>query len=553
MLRPAQFLRNETLAAAITANPARLSLVLVLLWLIPGLVGHDPWKTEEAQNIAIVAHLLHSGDWVLPMLAGEPYLATPVLAYLSSALTAMLFSPVLPLHDGARIAGAVFMALTFFFTALAGKELLGGNRGWLAALLLLGCVGMLVRGHQPLAEIAQLSGFALGLYALVLSARRPALAGLWLGLGLGTAFCATGMVEPLMFCLVMLLLPAACARWRTRGYLVTLAIGLVVASPIALAWPLALYGRSPALFSQWFWVENMARLQGIFAGGLYASRFARLEVLSWFAWPAWPFAMWALWSERRRVPVKPEIIFPALTFVVFLVFVIALGENSDLLGLPLLLPLSLLAAASFDKVERGAGNAFYWFAIMIFTFFAFVAWFYWTAADIGVPTRLWKHLMKLQPEYNSEGRWFPIGFAVLVTGAWLFLLFNIKRCAERPAIVWAAGITLIWALVGSLLIRYIDTGRTYRGVFGQLAKALPDKHGCIIGQSLGEPQRALLYYFGKVTTLRHNRPGKKPECNLLIVQDDWKHRDRADDSWDLLWEGRRPGDKKERFRLYQKR
>ncbi|MFN0039042.1 MAG: ArnT family glycosyltransferase [Burkholderiales bacterium] len=552
MLPFAQLLRHERLATAITDHPVRLAVFLSVLWLIPGLVGHDPWKTEDAQNIAVVLHLLRSGDWLVPMLAGEPFLTSPNLIYLSSALTATLFSPVLPLHDGARIAAGFYMALTLLFTSMAGRELLGGNKGYLAALLLLGCVGILVRGHEPLAEVAQLSGFAMGIYALVLSARRPAVAGIWLGLGLGISIFATGFVEPLMFGITLLALPAVSARWRTRGYLLTLTIGVGVMLPLALAWPLLLHNHSPRLFTQWFWVENVGRLQGIFLTGIFDSRYSNLEVLSWFAWPAWPFALWALWSERRNIQSKPEIVFPATMFVVFLAFVIALGEKSDLLGLPLLLPLSLLAAASFSTVRRGAGNAFYWFAIMAFTFAAFVIWFYWMAADVGVPARLWKHLMKLQPAYQSDGRAFAIAFAALVTAGWFFLLFNVKRSAERPVIIWAAGITLMWALVGSLLLRYIDTGRTYRGVFGQLVKALPARHGCVAGQSLGGPQRALLYYFGNLVTVPHNRPGKNPDCQFLITQDTPSRPVRVGENWVLLWEGNRPRDRKERYRLYQK-
>ena len=110
---------------------------------------------------------------------------------------------------------------------------------------------------------------------------------------------------------------------------------------------------------------------------------------------------------------------------------------------------------------------------------------------------------------------------------------------------------MLWALVALLLVRYIDTGKTYRAVFTQLSQALPVSHGCIYSQSLREPQRAMLHYFGNILTVRLEKPGKRPDCDLLIIQDNSKSPTHLDNSWKLIWEGRRPGDKVERYRLYR--
>jgi 4-amino-4-deoxy-L-arabinose transferase-like glycosyltransferase len=216
MLRPAQLLRSEIIATHISANPVTLAVVLCVAWILPGLIGHDPWKPDEAQIFGVVYQILKDGDWVVPMLAGEPYLNKPPLIYLTAVLTTALFSPVLPLHDGARIAAGIYIALALSFTALAAKELYGPTKSWVAALMLLGCGGLLLRGHQLLADNALLAGLAMGLYAIAMSARRPLIAGLWLGTGLGVCFLAEGLVEPVMLLLTMIVLPAVSPHWRTR-------------------------------------------------------------------------------------------------------------------------------------------------------------------------------------------------------------------------------------------------------------------------------------------------------------------------------------------------
>ena len=551
MLRPAHLLRSEKIAAHITDNPVTLTVLLCIAWILPGLVGHDPWKPDEAHTFGIVYQLLKDGDWVVPMLAGEPYVDKPPLIYLTAALTGTLFSWLLPLHDGARLAAGVYMALTFLFISLTAKELYGPSKGWVAALMLLGCGGLLLRGHQLLADTALVAGLSISLYALALSVRRPLIAGLWLGTGLGICIFSEGLVEPVMLLLTMVLLPIVSPHWRTRHYLITVLLGLLVATPWALIWPFLLEARSPQLFEKWFWINNVERLKGIFVFTQNEDYFYYGNVLPWFAWPAWPFAIWSLWAGGRAGLPKPGTVLPIVAFAAFFLFLSIIGEGRDVYGMPLLLPISLLAVASFETLKRGAANLYYWFAIILFTFFAVVGWFYWTAIDIGVPTKLWKHMMDMQPGYQTGGRAFMVMLAALFTIAWLVLLFNIKRRPERPVITWAVGITMIWALVALLLIRYIDTGKTYRTVFTQLAQALPPSHGCIYSQSLGEPQRAMLHYFGNILTVRLEKPGKRPDCDLLIIQDKWKFPAHAGGAWKLIWEGRRPGDKLERFRLYQ--
>ena len=77
----------------------------------------------------------------------------PPLFYMTAALFAKLFSPLLPLHDGARLASGFYTALTLLFTGLAGRELFGSGRGWAAAIILIGCLGMLVRAHQLITDL----------------------------------------------------------------------------------------------------------------------------------------------------------------------------------------------------------------------------------------------------------------------------------------------------------------------------------------------------------------------------------------------------------------
>jgi 4-amino-4-deoxy-L-arabinose transferase and related glycosyltransferases of PMT family len=95
------------------ALPFGWFLLLTAAYLLPGLIGHDPWKQDETYIFDIVYGMLHSHDWVIPRLAGEPFMEKPPLYYWLAAGLAQGLSRWLPLHDGARLASGVFMAVTF--------------------------------------------------------------------------------------------------------------------------------------------------------------------------------------------------------------------------------------------------------------------------------------------------------------------------------------------------------------------------------------------------------------------------------------------------------
>ncbi len=552
MLRPEHLLRYDKLAAWLTDHPISFTVAICGIWILAGLIGHDPWKPDEAQTFGAVYRLLETGSWIVPLLAGEPYLERPPLAYLVAAAAAVMFSPLLALHDAARLATGLWMALVIFVTAHTARELFGGNRNWLAGLMLLGCGGLLLRGHQLTSDVALLSGIAIGLYGLAVAPRRPHVAGLWLGVGVSVAILSSGLFEPLMLVLTALGMVIVSPLYRTPAFARCVGVALLIAVPASLIWPLLLHAQSPELFSEWFWVENLARIADLFRLSLREDYFYYLSILPWFAWPVWPFAMWSLWVAGRDGLSRREVQLPVVAFVVFFLFLSLAGEARDIHGLPLLLPLALLASMAFSQLPRGALNAYYWFTIMVATFFCLVAWLYFSAVEWGVPRRLADRMLDMQPAYVPQVHPLIVVLALLFTLAWLVLAFNVKRTPERPVILWAAGLTTVWTLVALLLVNWIDTGKTYRAVAAELAAALPAERGCIFSQGLGESQRATFDYFSQITTLRLEKPGERPQCDWLITQDNWNQLQVVGVPWELVWEGRRPGDRQERYRLYRR-
>lgn len=522
-----------------------LIAVLCVAWILPGLIGHDPWKPDEAQTFGVVYDLLRSGDWVVPHLAGEPFLADPPLFYLTAAATSHLFGSFLPLHDAARLATGLYMAIAFVFCGCAGREINGRTRGALAMLLLLGSFGLVVRSHQLISGIAALAGFAMSYYGCAL-ARRTRWGGFWLGTGMGVVFLSQGTLQLAVILLIAGLAPLVHRSWRTSAYWQSCLIALVCALPWVSIWPLALYSRSPEFFHTWIDLEIFERIRASRDTPLYY-----VNLLPWYGWPLWVLGLWSLWRAKQKNALDDTVALPLLGFAVTLVALSVAADQRELYALPLLVPLALLATPAIETLRRGAANAWYWFSIMGFTFFIIVGWFYWCALELGVPAQLHQHLHSLQPGYPPGFRLLPFVLGACYTVAWFVVVAFAKRTPQRPAIIWAAGVTVIWALIAILFVGWVDTGKSYRSVMLSLHSAMPKQYRCMASSGLGDAQRAMLEYYTGTITRRVEDHEDTGSCDLLLVQAHPSEDGGAARGWRKVWEGQRPGDRSERYYLYR--
>ncbi len=531
--------------------PRPLLILLALAWLLPGLVGREPWKPDEAYSFGLVYHILQTGDWIVPTLAGEPFMEKPPLFYLTAALFAKLFSGVLPLHDGARLATGFYMALALFATALTARELYG--RVTTAVLALLACLGLAPLAHLLITDMALLAGLALGLYGFALGLRRNIVGGLCLGTGAGIAFLAKGLIGPGLLGLVVLLLPTLSPAWRKRAYFQSLAAAAVAALPWLLVWPIALYLRSPELFMTWLWDNNLGRFFGFERLGPRNDPFFYFYTLLWFAWPSWLLAAWTLWSGGPAGLKRPSTLLPLAALATMLAVLSVAADGREVYALPLLLPLALLAAPALDTLPRPAATGLYGLGIVAFFVVAAGLWLAWAAVEHGVPATLAAALAEQQPGYTPATGVGAVTVAIVYSIGGLAALYATRRSALRPLLAWVLTTALLLGLAMTLLLPWLDAGKAYRGAFTSLKQTLPADYRCVASEGLGEPQRAMLHYY---TGLQTHRPGTLPAagCDLLLAQEKADElRQMNEREWKLLWQGARPGDTSERFRLFRRR
>ncbi|WP_300454307.1 glycosyltransferase family 39 protein [Accumulibacter sp.] len=528
--------------------PSGLTLaVLLVLYIFTGLVGHDPWKNDDAVTIGLVHDIVTNGNWLTPSLAGRPYPDAP-LYYWMAALGGHAFSWLLPTHEGARLASGVCTLLALAFMLLAARELHGREQAPAAPLLLAGSIGFLFHAHEAQPMLAALTAHAAAYWGLALLSRKPALGAAYFGSALGLGFLANGLAPMLP------LLPVAIVvAWRSsprRQQWLLLLGSLLLAFALAGAWQLALLANAPDYLSA-FWRNELMQMRGNLQPLLNLWGF--LTMLTWYAWPALPLAGWTLWAKRRQLST-PALALPILAFLITLVGISYSFPARSAPALLFLPPLVLLAVPGVTSLRRGAANAFDWFGMITFSLCAGLVWIAWSAIIFGWPARLAQQASRLEPGFVGAFSLLGASLALLASLVWCWLIVTSPRSPMRGITHWMAGLTLFWLLIATLLMPWIDHGKTYRPMSASLAMALPKEHNCIASANLADSLLASLDYFEGIRTLAA-RSAAGARCDLLLIhglpKDGWP---TVSDGWRKIWEGGRPSDRRdsEKLRLYRR-
>ena len=565
-------------AAATLALPRWALFALGLLYILPGLIGREPWKNDDAASFGIMWTMAHGTwqDWLWPNIAG---LSTPdegPLAFWLGALCIKLFGWLLGDVLAARVSTVgIFLAgvlslwyatfhlgrrqdaqpLRLAFGGQPEPDDFGRTLADAAVLIYLGCLGLLLHSHETTPDALQVSMTAFLLYRTVRYVEKPSLRNATLsGLAIGLMTLSGGWIAPV--CLMLALF--ACTRFlaqpamlavRDLGAMIAVG-GAVTALWLLPAQALEPYHQQPLnAWLGWNW------LQLDWPGWHAVKFFFRVGV--WFLWPAWPFAGWAVWAWRRQRGAL-HIVVP-LSFVVMGVLLTLFNPQPDQGQLLVLLPpLAIMAAFGLLTMKRGAINAIDWFSVMALTLCAAVIWIFYFAKLLGWPAKAAKNVLKLVPGYTPELGWIAFFVALAATLGWFVLVH--WRVSRRPAVLWRAvvlssgGFILIWILSVTLFLPELNYGKSYASVARQIADKLPAGAHCI-ETNVGPAQRASFAFYGQLPFVGV----EGGRCELLLLQDSIKARDNREiqpqhrgKQWVLLWEGRRPADRQERFRLYRR-
>jgi 4-amino-4-deoxy-L-arabinose transferase-like glycosyltransferase len=504
-----------------------------------------------------------SGDWIVPTLAGGPFMEKPPIFYLTAAGFVKLCSPWLQPHDAARLASAFYMLLTMLFMGLAARELFGKDHISPTLLLLIGSVGLQVTAHKLITDNALVAGVSAAIYGFALCGRRPVVGGFWIGTGAGLGFMAKGLLAPGLIALIAVALFVFFRDWRNKITPRVRIAAYVAVLPWFVIWPAALYSRSPALFQEWFLFQNLGRFFGVsFVGREFTPLFYFMH-LPWFALPSLPIALWAAWHYRGEWKEHAGTQLPLVMFLVMLTVFSLSSSIRNIYALPLLLPLSLLAAMGCESMPERAKTVMNRIALVLFGLLAAVLWIGWIINLKGALLPLARWLHHAQPDYVPAFSGLLFTIAGIYTIMWIFAIVLSSRYAHFYLMNWTAGIVLVWGLLMTIWLPWMDVGSSFRPQFMSLREHIPARGHSVMTLGLGESENALLeYYTGVMPRPIMDKPehvilasiaknsnelsgifefNRNLSCDWLLVQNIGEREALPPGAdWEPVWEVRRP-------------
>ena len=271
-----------------------------------------------------------------------------------------------------------------------------------------------------------------------------------------------------------------------------------------------------------------------------------LKNLLWFAFPALPLAVWSFSRGQWKQQDWGVLAGVWLTLLGVLLCVEPIQYQDNLIWL--LPPLALLGAAKLDSLRRGAAAFLNWFGIMTFGLFALFLWLGFLAMNFGFPAKLAERAAYFSPYFVPDIDTMPMLVASLFTPLWLWAITR-KHVKGRQAVTnWAAGMTLVWALLMTLFLPWLDAAKSYRPVVEHMQAALPTdfaaQQACIQIEPAAKTIRLAWGEYSDLPLRLNDRT-----CRYRLIQ---THKQaNPPEGWQTVWQGGRPRNREEWFMLLE--
>ncbi|MCX6348313.1 MAG: glycosyltransferase family 39 protein [Candidatus Aureabacteria bacterium] len=122
-------------------------IVLCLLPLLFGVHGHQPWTPDKPREAEIARGMAEDGPWLIPHLAGRPFVEKPPLYYWAATLMVRAAGGTVAAATAVRMVSAWSAAATLLLLWIVGRSILGARRAVIALVILATSYGFVLAAH----------------------------------------------------------------------------------------------------------------------------------------------------------------------------------------------------------------------------------------------------------------------------------------------------------------------------------------------------------------------------------------------------------------------
>lgn len=539
--------------------PRPALLLCCALWLVPGLVGRDPWRQTDVTSFGIMLAMAQDrSSWWTPSIGGVAIDAALLPHWIGALAIQWLGGWAGPVMAVRMTYGAILLCTmaciwyaTFHLARTEAAQPLpmpfGGEAPPVdyaraladgALLAFIATLGLLQLGHETTSELLQMAAGSVFIWCVAASPWRQVTPRLALMLCLpvmaGSGAPGLAVATGVAGCII-------CARSGYPG--ARKLVPWLVASLVAAA-------STATALGAWRWRFGLELS--------WAQAWLILREWVWFLWPVWPLALWTAWRWRAQGS-RRHVALP-LTMAGCAVAGSVLGGGDDRVLMLAVPGMAILAAFALPTFKRQGAAAIDWFSIFFFSATALFIWFMYLAMHTGWPAKPAANVAKLARGYVPEFSLIALCMALVGTLAWLALVRWRTRRQVHPLwksmVLPAGGIVLCWMLLMTLWLPLLDYARSYRPVVVGLLPALRtvSPQGCIAVQGASPSLVASLEVFSGLRYDARPDAGTRSECAALIqvARGARQQLPEAPPGWRLVTTVTRPTDREEKIGVYHR-
>jgi len=237
--------------------------LLCLLTLVLGVENHDLWTPDEPREAAIALEMANGSDWLIPRLAGVPFVEKPPLYYWLSGGTILLSENLISPTAAARGLSALAAAGCLVMLYLTCRPCLGKKSALAAVLILTTSYGLWRGAHWIIIDTLLSFFVSSAIFLLFLGLDRKNLPAILLGyLSGAAAFLTKGPVAWTLLFYPWLLIYILYRR-EVKEHIPRHLAGLLLLVGPVLAWAWLFRERAgEELWRVWFWDNQLGRFLG---------------------------------------------------------------------------------------------------------------------------------------------------------------------------------------------------------------------------------------------------------------------------------------------------
>ena len=247
-----------------------ISILAVIAVCFTGISNRDLWTPDEPRVAAISLEMAQNGNFIIPHLAGEPFVEKPPLYFAASAYMLKAMGAITGKTTAIRLTTVLFGLGVLLMTFLIAR-IFGGFEAGILAMIFLATMEGFVKNFHWIRVDAALAFFVIAsiwCFTKVYYEDKFEFCPL-AGLFLAGSFLSKGLIGPVFVAVpwsglfIIRLFQHQNNKINVKRFIFYHLASLLIFAGISGLWMLLLYNKGgKSIWDEWFWVNQVGRLTG---------------------------------------------------------------------------------------------------------------------------------------------------------------------------------------------------------------------------------------------------------------------------------------------------